>query len=127
MRSKLKRLAFTVSAIVAATATAPSTAAECGTLQIVTSLPMTPLGPGNVVTIPVTVEDRPMQFLVDTGGANAVTKRTVRELKLAPVKVNGRLIGVSGAYSDEMVRISSFIIGRLRQAGGYLAIEPGND
>ena len=106
----------------------PATAAECGPLQLVTSLPLTPLSPGNVVTVPVAIGDRPMQFLVDTGGVTSmVTRRTVREMNLSPIKVDGRLIGISGAYSDEMVRVPSFTVGKLRQEGGYLAIEPAKE
>src|ERR1051326_7521157 len=106
----------------------PATAAECGPLQLVTSLPLTPLSPGNVVTVPVAIGDRPMQFLVDTGGVTSmVTRRTVREMNLSPVKIDGRLIGVSGAYSDEMVCVASFSLWNLHQEGGYLAIEPGKE
>ena len=128
MRGSRFLLAISCAAIFAT----PAAAAECGPLQIISSLPMTPLGPGNVVTVPVTVSDHSMPFLVDTGSLNTiVTRRTVRELNLSPVKVSagmaGALVGVSGAYSDEVVRLPSIIVGRLRQQGGYAAIEPGTD
>ena len=120
-------LAMTCAAMFAAPALAAAPA--CGPLQLIVSLPMTPLGPANVVTVPITIGDRQMPFLVDTGGViSMVTRRTVRELNLSPTKTNQVLTGVSGAYSDEMVRLPALTIGNLRlQDGAYFFIAPGDD
>ncbi len=114
-------------AILAGLPALPATAAECGPLQMVTSVPMRPIV-GGIPGIDVLIADTRQVLLVDTGGVfSDVTKRTARELNLKPTRSNITMTDVRGQRSDQAVRLPSIALGRLRQEGAYFQVAPGSD
>jgi len=130
MRGTMKSLSFCLLSVVLAGGTLPALAAECGPLKVLASLPLTSLGPGGIVTIPVLIGDSQRQLLVDTGAfASILTKRTVRELNL-PTTITGdrgAIQNVAGAVSSQMAKLPSIAIGNLRQDNVFFFVEPGED
>ena len=106
---------------------APAVAAECGPLQVITTLPMTPLGnPGNVVTVPATIGDkRPVKLLLDTGGAfSEISETIVNELNLPSRPSRVQMVNVAGQRTTQEVRLPSITLGRVRQEGPFFIVDP---
>ena len=98
-------------------------AAQCGDLNLVTSLDLRTL-PSGRPAIDGMIGDTPETFLIDTGGViSMVTSRTVRELKLTTT-TNRRmaLTGVNGASTQTVAQLPSITIGRYRQQGVYFFV-----
>jgi predicted aspartyl protease len=118
---------FGLFTILASMTAFPCFAAECGPLMMVTSVPMRPIA-GGPPGIDVSIADTPQTLLVDTGGVfSSVTKRTMRELNLKPTQSNVAMTNVRGQKSDQVVRLPSIAIGRLRQEGAYFQVDPAPD
>jgi hypothetical protein len=127
MRGTMKSLSSCLLCVGLAGGTLPALAAECGPLRMVTSIPMKPIV-GGVPGIDVLIADTRQTLLVDTGGVfSAVTKRTVRELKLKATQSNVSMVNVRGQKSDQAVRLPSIALGGLRQEGAYFQIDPAPD
>jgi predicted aspartyl protease len=127
MRGVTRSLGFGLLSFALASGALPAIAAECGPLQIVTSIPMKPIV-GGAPGIDVQIADTRRILLVDTGGVfSAVTKRTVRELKLKPTQSNVAMTNVRGQKSDQAVRLPSIALGTLRQEGAYFQVDPAPD
>ena len=127
MRGTMKSLAFCLLSSALIGGAIPAMAAECGPLQMVTSIPMRPIV-GGTPGIDVLIADTAQTLLVDTGGVfSAVTKRTVRELKLKPTRSNVAMVNIRGQKSDQAVRLPSIALGRLRQEGAYFQVDPAPD
>src|SRR5258708_4136327 len=127
MRGTMRSLSFCLLSVGLAGGTLPAFGAECGPLRMVTSIPMKPIV-GGVPGIDVQIADTRQTLLVDTGGAfSAVTKRTVRELKLKPTQSNVGMTNVRGQTSSQAVRLPSIALGTLRQEGAYFQVDPAPD
>jgi predicted aspartyl protease len=127
MRGTMKSLGLCLLPTALAGGAIPALAAECGPLQMVTSIPMKPII-GGIPGIDVQIADTRQTLLVDTGGVfSAVTKRTVRELKLKPTQSNVGMTNVRGQKSDQAVRLPSIALGTLRQEGAYFQVDPAPD
>jgi len=104
----------------------PAMAAECGPLKRVTSLDIMKLRSGRYA-ISVDIAGKQETLLLDTGGAfSQLSPKTVKDLGLATTRSrDGKsLIGVSGATSDQQVRLPSITLGGLRQEGAYFFVSP---
>jgi len=89
-------------------------AADCKALNIVTSLDMTELFPGDVATIPVTVNGVEKHFLLDTGGTFAqIAPAAADALNLQRQESNIELYAVDGSVSHKSVKVQDFGLGRL--------------
>ena len=127
MRGTMISLSFGFLSIALAGGALPGMAAECGPLQMVTSIPMRPIAGGRP-GIGIKIGDTPETLLVDTGGGlSDITKRTVRELNLKPTRTNVTVTNVAGQKSDQAVRLPSITLGGLRQEGAYFQVAPGPD
>jgi predicted aspartyl protease len=127
MRGTMKSLSFCLFSVGLAGGALPALAAECGPLQMVTSIPMRPIAGGRP-GIDIKIGDTPETLLVDTGGAlSDITKRTVRELNLKPTRSNITITNVAGQKSDQAVRLPSITLGGFRQEGAYFQVAPGAD
>jgi predicted aspartyl protease len=127
MRGKWKSLASAVSVLVGITTAAPSIAAECTPLGLITSLDLIEL-PSGRPGVAMKIAGNPVTMLVDTGGAiSAVTAQTVRDLKLGQIQ-NGRGIKmVDGSVSSTLAQLPLVEIGRFKQENALYYVLPSND
>ncbi len=129
MRSSSKVLArLLLSSGVFASAAPALAAPSCAPLKIVAALELKRLPTGRPA-IAATIDGKPQVLMVDTGAAfSTLNPETVRDLKLTPTRggqnVRTRIVGVSGASSDEVVRLPSIEIGNLKQEGAYFFVAP---
>jgi predicted aspartyl protease len=66
------------------------------------------------ITIPVSVEGRPMSFMVDTGGTETTIKlEHAIGLGLAPKQASLTIVGVAGSMMNNYVTSSNFSVGEL--------------
>jgi predicted aspartyl protease len=80
--------------------------------------------PDGRITIPVTLEDHPLSFLVDTGGVSTTIKwEEARELGLAVKQTNRRLKGVAGSVLNFAIASENFSIAALRVRNRPIYIE----
>jgi predicted aspartyl protease len=126
MRATYRSLLL-VTLFLSAVNAAPSMAAACSKLQIISSLEMKPLPSGRPAVM-ITIADTPRSMLVDTGGAiSSVTQHVVQELNLTTIQ-NGRGVrGVNGAFTSLLARLPSIAIGRLQQANALYYVLPDNE
>jgi predicted aspartyl protease len=125
MRAQLK--AFSIIFAIFLAPTTRAFAAECGPLSLLTTLPITPVGgPGNVVTVPAVVANRPITLLVDTGASfSLIDKKIVDELNLPTRPSRVQLVNVAGKRTTQEVRLPSITLGRIRQEGVYFIVDEG--
>src|ERR1700743_3571558 len=65
--------------------------------------------PDGRVTIPITIEKRDYNFLVDTGGyINTVSHEVVRDQGYTPRRVGGALRGMGTTYLDHVITVKDF-------------------
>jgi len=127
MRDRTKPILQTLVAVSFAVAAAPAMAAECKPLEIVDSLPLTPLPSGRPSVVAV-IAGSPKTMLIDTGGAiSAITQRTVRDLNLSQIQNGRALRGANGAQTNILARLPSIAIGRLQQANALYYVLPENN
>lgn len=94
---------------------APAKAAEeCGPLQLVTSLPLTPQD-GHYL-VPVTINDKAAQMVLNTGaGISNINGAAADALGLHPIKgASIKMLDTAGNVSDSYVGIDSFAMGAIR-------------
>ena len=71
--------------------------------------------PDGRIRIPVTVEDHPLSFLVDTGGISTTIKwEQAKQLGLAVKQTSQKLVGVAGSMLNFYVTGDNFSVGELR-------------
>ena len=123
MRIKLVFAALAALAIVT-----PANADDCNKpLKLVTTLPLTPLGDG-VMTVPVTINGVPKQFLFDTGGVlQQVSAAVADELKLREFDSPLELYGVDGKISRKYTSVEKFGLGNLPGGRAELLVAPDSD
>ena len=94
----------------------PASAQECTKkLRLMASLPMTQIGNGGQVTIPVGFNGVEKRFLLDTGGiAMQVSSKIADELKLPQVQSRLGLYSATGDVSRNMTRVKDFTLGAMR-------------
>jgi predicted aspartyl protease len=104
----------------------PAFAAECGPLNLITSMDMITVSGGRP-GIAAKIMDKPVTLLVDTGGAfSMVSRSVVRELKLPVGQAQIEIVNVAGQRSREQVRLPSITLGTLRQEGAYFMVDPAD-
>ena len=102
-------------------------AADCKPLNIVSSLDMTPLAPGGVATIPITINGVEKRFLLDTGGVVAqISSAAADALKLPRQDSNIEIYAVDGSVSRTAARVQDFGLGKLHGGGIMLQISAGD-
>jgi predicted aspartyl protease len=112
----------------ALSAAVPAMAAECtASLNLLATLPIRPLGrPGNVVTVPAMIGERPVSLLLDTGDSfSIINKNIVDELKLPTRKSRVQLVNVAGQRTTQEVRLPSITLGAIKQEGVYFIVGDG--
>jgi predicted aspartyl protease len=103
-------------------------AAENCTLSIVTALPMDIVNAG-VMTVPVTLNNKPFHMLVDTGDYfSVITDRTAKVLGVEPMSAeNFMLKGWGGTIIDHFVNLDQFGFGRLARARTQFMVTSRDD
>jgi hypothetical protein len=87
-------------------------------------IPITTLPDGRF-TIPVTLEGRTLNFLVDTGGAiSTISSRQADNLQLHVAKVSGGLKGVAGAKLSTFSAVGTITVGGINWHGLSVCIDP---
>lgn len=107
----------TALAIAFLAASGAAAAAENCSLAIVSKLPMDIVNAG-VMTVPVTLNNKPFNMLVDTGDYfSIITDRTAKVLDVKPLPAaNFMLRGWGGTKIDHFVNLDQFGFGRLARA-----------
>jgi aspartyl protease len=103
----------------------PASAAQCGPLRLVNTLPLQ-LDRGGRPLIPVTIGGKPKFLLFDTAGTvSTVKKAVVDEFKLTPQRETGVVrVNAHRDKLDRRVSIPTLAIGRLRGGAWSFAVEP---
>jgi hypothetical protein len=108
---------LTITAVLAALLPAATTAhaADCGKLQILNIVHMTPVDGGLREMVPVSINGAQKNFVFDTGGFyTQVARPVVEELKLPVRQGNIQMFDVTGNISRDQASIHEFMIGRMR-------------
>jgi predicted aspartyl protease len=80
--------------------------------------------PDGRIAIPVTVEDHPLSFMVDTGGITpTINWEQAKNFGLAVKQTSRRLVGVAGSSMNAYVILNSFSVGGLHGKGLPMYIE----
>src|SRR6185295_10185311 len=104
----------------------PALAADCGPLPVLTRLDLNPRA--GVPIVPAMIGDKPVNLLVDTGGAFSVlTKRTIREFGLPTSTSRVELRNTNGQRENLAVRLPSITLGLIRQEGVFFMVDPRED
>jgi len=104
----------------------PALAADCGPLPVLTRLDLNPRA--GVPIVPAMIDDKPVNLLVDTGGAFSVlTKRTIREFGLPTSTSRVELRNTNGQRENLAVRLPSITLGLIRQEGVFFMVDPRED
>jgi predicted aspartyl protease len=121
-------LSFALVAVLSVANAVPAAAgAQCGPLQILTSLDIKPDRAGRPM-VSALIGDKPVALLVDTGGGlSSLTKRAVRELNLQTSESRIRITGVAGRSENLETRLPSITLGGLRLEGPYFMVLPGDE
>lgn len=98
-------------------------AEDCGPLQQVNAVDLVAV-PGRAL-VPVSINGIPKLFLLDTGGdVTQISGDIADELKLTKQDANMKLLDLYGHASNKMVRIDSFLLGRMHGENVNMAIQP---
>jgi Predicted aspartyl protease len=118
----------TALAIAFLAASGAAAAAEDCTLAIVSKLPMDIVNAG-VMTVPVTLNKKPFQMLVDTGDYySIITTRTAKLLDVNPVPAGNFLLrGWGGTKIDRFVNLDQFGFGRLSRDRTQFMVTPRDE
>jgi predicted aspartyl protease len=101
-------------------------AADCKPLNIVSILDMTPINRSGMVTVPISLNGTPKDFLVDTGGIYPqVTSKVADELKLPQHRSPVEFYAADGSLSRTAALVHDFTMGKLRASDMDLQISPG--
>lgn len=93
------------------------------TLQLAAALPMT-TGPDGRVTVPASVNNRPVRFLVDTGGTYATIDSSIAdELQLPRARAPTQILAGNVAM-NEMAIVDTLQLGQQRARGFSLIVMP---
>ena len=93
-------------------------------LERVSALPITTLDDGRF-TVPVVLNGRLLDFLVDTGGVTAtIDQRQAFNMQLYSGHANRELRGVAGTILSRYATIDSFSLGRLQGVNIPVYIDP---
>jgi predicted aspartyl protease len=123
----MRRSVILATLLMSAANAVPAAGAQCGALQLLTSLDVKPDQAGRPM-ITATINDKPVALLVDTGGGlSSLTKRTVRELNLQTAASRIQLKNIAGGSKNLEVRLPSIMLGGLRLEGPYFMVLPGPD
>lgn len=106
--------AVILAAIAAVAVTMPSSADQCATLTLLTSVQLQPAIDGNAELVPVELGGVPKLMVLDTGAElSLLSTAVVKELGLETRRVNVRSYALTGNYSDRYTT-TSLTIGRLK-------------
>jgi len=105
---------------------APLSAAECGPLKLLTSVPLK-LDPGNRPLIPITIEDKSRFLLLDTGGfVSTLTPKAVEQFQLKPRRTDIKQYDVNGNLLDRIVPVPTMMLGKARGASWLFIVQGHN-
>jgi hypothetical protein len=125
VRTRSALLALSLAAVLLAPSSLQA-AAQCGPQKLASVVDLT-MDYG-VPVVPVSLMGKPKHFIVDTGGVVSVLfPATVGELGLPRRNVAVKIIGVDGDFSNQMVRVPEFALGRLRAADIPFMVSAGRD
>jgi predicted aspartyl protease len=99
-------------------------AADCGSLQIVNSVQMTPIDGGSDL-VPLQINGADQMFIFDTGGATTmITREAAEKLKLRIQPTYMETINVAGGGTADRAFIDQFQLGRLHGKDMKFPIAP---
>ena len=97
---------------------------DCGPLQKLMSLDLTK-GPGDVASIPVTINGSPRKLLFSTaGGRSILSAGAADSLGLKALSTREKLLDSAGNVSQSYVTIDSLVIGGMEAKGDEFLISP---
>jgi len=115
-------LALLVTGVAAIAAGDSARAAECAPAKLATV--KTDLLPDGRLTVPVTIEDHALSFLLDTGGVSTTIKWDLaRQLGLATEQTSRKLTGVGGSILNFILVSQNFSVGDLRVQNRPIYVE----
>ena len=124
MRGTMKSMSFCLLSAALIGGAIPAMAAECGPLNLITSLDMVAVSGGRP-GVAAKIMDKPVTLLIDTGGAlSMISRSVVRELGLTVGQAQTEIVNVAGQRSHDQVRLPSITLGTLRQEGAYFMVDP---
>jgi hypothetical protein len=120
----MRLLSSLIIASVLTVAAAPASAAQCGSLRLINSIPIV-LDRGTPL-IPVTIGGKPRLLLFDTGGSiGTIKKSVVAEFHLMPRRDSGAAsLNAYGDKLDRKVAVPTLVMGRIRGNAWTFAVEP---
>jgi predicted aspartyl protease len=110
----MKFAAFVTGLLLATALAGPSHAQENCRLDLYSEIPITTLPDGRF-TVPVILDDRPLNFMVDTGGVTAtIDNAQAFNMGLRILPTGAALVGVAGSTLSTFATIGTFSLGRLK-------------
>ena len=87
-------------------------AADCKPLAIINSVKMESIGGGARYVVPVTIDGKPLKFLLDTGGVvTEITRETAKAMGMTERASNVQIIDVHGNKTETKVIAKTFEMG----------------
>jgi predicted aspartyl protease len=100
-------------------------AADCGTLKLLASVRMQPLGSGPLMLVPVRIDGVAERFLFDSGGSlSQLMPAAAKDLQLASQPAKVRLYDIYGNSTARQVTVARLAIGDLETRDLTLWIAP---
>ena len=100
-------------------------AADCKPLQILNTMKMEPVQDGNRFLVPITVNDKPLKFMLDTGGSlTQITRDAVRTLGAKEETSHIQMFDLYGNESKTKITAKTFDMNILHGKDVFLQILP---
>lgn len=120
------RIKLAAAMLAALSVVTPATAQECNKpLKMLFSLPMTPMGRSNIMSVPVSLNGVDKQFVFDTGGmVLQMSPDVADELKLTRLESSVALYATDGTVTRKYVVVEKFAMGKFAPARIELQVSP---
>ncbi|HKD48823.1 MAG TPA: pepsin/retropepsin-like aspartic protease family protein [Rhizomicrobium sp.] len=103
-------------------------AADCVPPQLLNSVPITLAHGGGMPIVSASIDESPVKFLVDTGSiVSQVSYAPAAALRLTSLATPRGQYDISGRFSREAARITTFVLGNMQATGFYLRLVPDPD
>ena len=111
-----------LTSLLPATARAAET---CGPLKIVNIIHMIPSLTGDADFVPVVIDGKPRDFLLDTGGYyTQISRSLAEELKLSILQTRRELFDATGNITRDQAEVPEFTLGEMHVNGRHFMISP---
>lgn len=122
--SRIKRILCGLA--ISGLACAPAAAQDCRPLTLISSVPLNFREGDPHVYVPVTINGRNKQMLLDTGGWDTeITSQAVADLGLTYVSIRFSEVDLAGEESHQAALVDSFTVGQLTTKSVQFVVSPG--